>query len=219
MTYQKVIMKLKALNLLIALYVTGCGAQEAAQTASAPSTAPATVQTQPEPPLPAERPTALAAADKAGLPPCDAAHEGELAYVKAEKAFYGCASSWEVIDIKGENGKDGADGHDGKDGLAGTPGKDGVDGKDGQPVAGNIWLDQINGHLWTTSTEEVELHVAQGACTGKWHMPTEDELVIAFARGLNEAKTLVWASTGRAKKPGSAFNTPGTAATYCTSEG
>lgn len=58
----------------------------------------------------------LYVADAAGLPTCDAAAEGRLAYVKAEAKFKACASSaWANVEIKGDKGDKGDAGANGTD--------------------------------------------------------------------------------------------------------
>lgn len=209
-------MQRKALNLLIALYITGCGAAEKARDgAGAPSPPSATAkatQAQPEASAPAEEaiPVSLAVADQAALPACAEKTEGALAYVKAEHAFYGCAGKgWEAIDIKG---KDGVDGKNGQDGAAGK------DGADGEIVTANQWYDQMTGQRWTTAAQEVTWVVAQTVCTAPWRLPTEAELELAFARGMTVDHPSIWAASGRAGKAGSGFNSPQRAVTNCVED-
>lgn len=65
-------------------------------------------------------------------PPCDAAHEGLLVYVKAERDFFLCTdAAWFAIDLRGRPGADGAPGLPGKDGMNGLSGAPGARGERG----------------------------------------------------------------------------------------
>lgn len=211
-------MQRKALNLLTALYITGCGAAEKAQDgAGAPSPPAATTQatrTQPEASAPAEEamPVTLAVADQKALPICDASHEDELAYVRAEKTFYVCGGlTWTAIDLRGPQGapgQDGVAGADGKAGDEGPAGKDGVtgaSGKDGAkgevvtavPPSANEFYESASGLYWTKTTVNVTFDLAQLACDRPgWRLPTEIEFKRAYALGTLLVSS-VWADSGR----------------------
>lgn len=98
---------------------------------------------------PSDYPLALAA--EADLPPCDAAWEGRLVYLKQLQEFRLCtANAWLAISLRGPqgmpgpaglpgmpgsagiDGRNGLDGINGQKGEDGAKGKDGVDGKDGK---------------------------------------------------------------------------------------
>ncbi len=211
-------MKLKVLNLLIALYVTGCGAADD-QTAPVAQPAPATAA---QSPVSVEYPTkpaftSLAVADASGLPPCDGASEGFLAYVKADKTIQACSGgSWAQIDLRGSKGDPGANGLDGAQGASGKDGTDGKPGSDGKAgetatvtqetvaLAANEWVELASGLVWTKSPANVSFDLAKLACDSPgWRLPTETELKRAYALGTLTVSS-VWSDSGRLSDPSAA---------------
>lgn len=68
---------------------------------------------------------ALMVADASQLPPCTAAEEGWIVYVKAESAIQACVSgAWEIAQVKGEKGEKGDAGEKGEKGDVGPEGGD-----------------------------------------------------------------------------------------------
>lgn len=218
-------LRLNLMNLIVALYVTGCGAaDQAAQKPQdgAPAVGEARTTAQPvqapleaPPPVEEASPVSLTVADRAALPACTAAQDGALAYARAEKTFYVCGElAWAPIDLRGpqgpqgEDGKNGDAGATGQDGAAGTSGKDGVAGKDGAkgetvtaaPPPANQFYESVSGKYWTKPAVEVLFALAQIACSDGWRLPTEMELKRAVAVGTLAFRGFsgFWADTGRA---------------------
>lgn len=214
--------RLWLINLIFALYVTGCGAADDTKPMAA---APVTDQASARPDAPGitKRPSALAVADQKALPVCDASQEGALAYVKAEDEFYGCAAqSWVQIAVRGDKGPQGDAGQKGDTGAQGVAGTQGAPGKDGEPVAPNTWYDTVSGQHWTTSDVQVAIDFAKTVCVGDWRLPTEAGLTLGLARGLasdlgQAHSRVIWADTSRASATTSAgvFQSPAKASAYC----
>ncbi len=219
---------MRFINLIVALYVTGCGVapeQEPGTQAPAVGLKPAdgeavkpvpqvtaapaeAAQDTPDAqkvsasPAAAPRPLiSLAVAEMKALPICDAYSEGELAYTKAEKAFYVCGEgSWAEIDVRGEKGDQGA---------AGAQGVAGVDGKvvtiPPTILDPNEWLEVNSGKVWTKTTLATTFTTAKIACERPgYRFPTEDELKVAVVTGSLKTPIgylWVWAGTGRAADP------------------
>lgn len=222
-------MKRLALNLLIALYVTGCGAADDAQTTQ--HAAPIAVQATPAVPVTeaAQTPvsekaptkpvfTSLAVADASALPTCDSASEGFLAYVKADKTIQACEDgAWAVIDLRGPKGDQGEAG----------PAAIAAQAVQTDPVPSmDQWLDPVTKRLWTTGVSEVAFSYAKTVCEGDWRLPTEAELTLAIARGMADLGSdamgrinsrVIWAESGRATKniTGNDFISPAKATAYC----
>ncbi len=147
-----------------------------------------------------------AVADQKALPSCDSSRDTELAYVRAEKAFYVCdQGQWGVIDIKGEDGKDGTPG---KDGIAGVAGKDGavvtaqapVTTKPPRTLGVNEFIDTYTGMTWVKSTSNVTFATASLVCSGIWRLPTELDLKLTMARGFIVTGSYIWASSNNMMK-------------------
>lgn len=212
---------MRFINLIVALYVTGCGVapeQEPGTQAPAVGLKPAdgeavkpvpqvtAVPAEAEPAPAAQAPVkhsfiSLAVAEMKALPICDAYSEGELAYTKAEKAFYVCGEgSWAEIDVRGEKGDQGA---------AGAQGVAGVDGKvvtiPPTILDPNEWLEVNSGKVWTKTTLATTFTTAKIACERPgYRFPTEDELKVAVVTGSLKTPIgylWVWAGTGRAADP------------------
>ncbi len=212
-------MKLKALNLLVALYVTGCGAADdkaapapAAQRSPVAEQVPATVSETTPPPV---LRTSFAVDDVTALPACDKASEGFLAYVKADKTIEACSDGeWSVIDLRAPQ----------EDQGAAAPAAVAAEAVQADPVPSmNQWLDPVTKRLWTKGAGEVAFDYAKTVCEGDWRLPTEAELTLALARGMADYSSgdlrIVWADSGRAIKNTDAVHpiSPSKATAYCVS--
>lgn len=219
--------RLKVLNLIVALYVTGCGAEDQGQLATSQvGGKPPSQASQAESTDQKQVVTSLSVTDQKALPSCDTASEGQLAYVKAEKTFYACeGGSWGEIDVRGEKGDQGevgTKGDTGARGVAGVQGADGKAGRDGQagatgakgevviappevpaPLAANEWLETVSGLVWTKNTAPSTFDTATIACVRPgYRFPTEEELKLATAVGTLKAPgPYVWSDTGRQARP------------------
>ncbi len=201
----------RVLNLILALYITGCGAQEAADPQAQPlplsgavaaqpvasETAPkaqADVQKDAPETLTPDEPAlgSFLVATVPDLPSCDAKHNTALAYVKAEANFYVCdGATWGVIEI---DGKDGSDGATGKDGQS-IQGPRGERGSDGLTVTGNMWLDPVEGIYWLIGAPSASYNVAKESCTRGWRLPIYNEITVAQGRGLSTTSDVeAWTS-------------------------
>lgn len=214
------------LNLLVLIYcATACGVDPAALNATpapAADTGSGSAARAGTPAAPAASvdknaqtyqnqdsgPISFAVADHKSLPSCDTSRDSQLAYVKAEKAFYVCElTQWGVIDIKGDAGAPGKDGKDGKDGVDGAPGKDGQTTvaaaaptvtKTPRPLGPRDFVDSYTGLTWTKSPVSVRFDTAKLVCSDTWRLPTEQELRLAIARNVvtSVPTGYVWASSG-----------------------
>ncbi len=180
-------------NLLVALYITGCGAAQDDQ--ESPKTVPvaAAVPVAAQESIETRRLSSLYVTSAADLPVCDKAQSGALAYVKAEEHFVTCdGGEWATVEIKGPQGE------------AGAPGKDGVAGADGKvleipppELKANEWLETTSGLVWTKSGAQVTWELATIACVRDgWRFPTEDELRVAMAVGTLQVQG-IWADSRR----------------------
>lgn len=128
---------------------------------------------------------AMLVATAADMPACDEKAEGRIVYVKDEAMLKACIGlAWQAVDLKGS---------DGKDGVAGKDGKDGQDGAEGTPAPANSWLDPMTDSVWLVAgMQSSSMSIEQAStlngtplpCTGKWHLPSDDELDAAKIHGL-----------------------------------
>lgn len=117
---------MRAIVPFLAFAFSGCGSDNNSTPSSAPTGA-----------------YALVVQDPAGLPACDGASEGRLAYVKADSKFRACGGgTWTEIDLKGPKGDDG---EAGTPGAPGEPGSDGANGADG--AIGATGKDGVDNHI------------------------------------------------------------------------
>ncbi len=188
-------LRLLILDLILATYVTGCGTAPEGDSPLTNQKAPITsanqnqveqaaVNNQVNSGKPSEQ-ISYAVADVKGLPECDDARDGQLAYARAEKTFFVCdRGDWAEIDLRGQAGKDG---RDGKDGVAGATGAKGeVVAKDPAPrtMTANEFLEAASGLVWVKNFNMVLQADAQTACQALGaRLPTELELVRASALG------------------------------------
>ncbi len=177
-------------NLLVALYITGCGAAQDDQ--ESPKTVPvaAAVPVAAQESIETRRLSSLYVTSAADLPVCDKAQTGALAYVKAEEHFVTCdGGEWDTVEIKGPQG---------------APGKDGVDGKVVEvappELKANEWLETASGLVWTRNGIFVTWELAQIACVRDgWRLPTEAEIRVAMAVGTLQVEG-VWADSRRVNR-------------------
>ncbi len=170
----------------MAMFLTGCGTQEHSNKQPVEGTTPVSDQAEPAATSttnPVEHYSFLAAS-KAALPACDDAHQSELAYAKAEKAFYACdGSAWAQIDIQGAKGEKGDD------------------GAPAETLSANVWLDPVTDIKWTTMESQQESWelAAKDGCSNKWRLPTPTELHAAIFHGIPEINVhYIWTQEGDA---------------------
>lgn len=191
--------KLLMLDLLIALYVTGCGsASDANQThAAGPTAAPgapgeiAPSQTTGEPPSHLQ---SFAVDDQKALPTCDATSEAEIAYVTADKDLVACQDgSWVKIDLEASEVSPVAE-------AAVTP----EPSPSPTPVAlaPNEFLEQESGLVWTKNPAPVVFDDAKAVCSSiDRRLPTEKEITAATVLGTLGKPALngigAWADSGK----------------------
>ena len=168
---------MRTMVLTLAFTVIACGTDEKSTTENPGATTPELAPAKTESPAQTtDDRYAMLVADASALPPCDAAVEGRLAYVKADKTFQVCISGvWGPIDLRGADGAPGKDGSDGKDGADGAAGKDGV------AASANTWLDPITGKTWLVGGTAM----SPTGCGGEWRLPTFAEITKAAQDGMH----------------------------------
>lgn len=200
------------LDLLIALYVTGCGAASDANQ-PVPGTATAVAVSTPSPTTAVAVPVAdpvtnqkqlisFAVDDQKSLPTCDGSSEAEIAYVTAEKTLYACSGGeWAKIDLTGPQGPQGEKGDEGQV-VQASP----VPSPTPVVLGANEFIDINTGIIWTKSVVQVLFDDAKKVCTSIGRrLPTESELsaavVLGTIKSLPVAGIFVWADTGREANP------------------
>ena len=162
--------------IFIGLLISACGQNDSAQPAK-DTAAEQQIQTQGEDPDAKGEGVehALLVADAASLPACDDAREGQLVYVKSDKAFQVCAAGeWEAIDLRGDKGADGKDGNNGEDGI---------------DSSSTVWLDPITKRRWISGAA-ANWAAAQSVCSGAYEYPSCDDLIDAANHGLYNGLTV-----------------------------
>ena len=162
-------------NILLALLMTSCGAQQGANPNAEPSPSPAVDYQPSKKEVVVEYRKngtvyAVALTDTKDMPACDKNNSKQLVYIKNQDKFYSCENeAWEALAVKGEKGDPGAP---------------------ATPVPVNQWFDPITSKYWLIGGGAVYANVnstfAQ-ACTGSWRMPTTSEVQSAGTHGLGTA--------------------------------
>ena len=185
------------LDLLIALYVTGCGsASDATQPTGGPAATPVASSEASPSQAPGKSPSHLqsfAVADQKALPPCDATSEAEIAYVRTEKTLYACeGGNWSQIDLASSETPSVASA---SETVEATPAA--------VVLAPNEFIETTSGLVWTKSTVQVLFTDAKDVCSSVGRrLPTEKELVAAVVLGtIKTPGGWVWADTDKQARP------------------
>lgn len=174
----------KALVVTVALVLSACGAQDQPAASDTQATDGSAVATQVTKET-ATAPSAMLVENVEKLPTCEV--NGTLIYVLADENFLVCDGEiWQHIDIAGKDGEAGKDGVDGKDGQ---------DAEEPMIASQNMWHDPVTGKWWFMGAKNTS-YLPEFACSGDWHVPTNEEAYLAGAHGMFSV-LVSWTGWGR----------------------
>lgn len=162
----------------LSLLLTSCGAPEPeTKTESVPLISTAT-------PIPAETDvkiryrqdgdkTSRILSDGSELEPCDLSHAGERVYIESESRYLQCTDdTWTEVTPAAYSAP------------APTPTPIPSPTPTLKPSSKNQWEDPITYQSWIIATTAAEYPLALKACSGDFHLPTRDDVLVAALHGI-----------------------------------